>query len=225
MAAFAIRIGRSRVSISPPSDIVLGVANAADPEKYRAAVAQLQRLRDGVAAAAVTDSATTAQFTVPPVADTKAESGAAPKSAPAASGPAALGASVDSSNSAQTGAPDRELNAYKQLEAFLMRTFIETMLPKDATSVYGTGTAGDIWRSMLAEHTANEVTKASALGIAESLMKGKSRPKKSLTTAAVPSNASAPGGLNASLFQLQTNTGSNAQAAALVSSAASRRGS
>jgi peptidoglycan hydrolase FlgJ len=213
------------VSISPPSDIVLGVANAADPEKYRAALAQLQRLRDGVAAAAATDNAATAQFTVPPMADTKAASDTASKTAPASSNSAALSASGDASSSAQTGTPDRELNAYKQLEAFLMRTFIETMLPKDATSVYGTGTAGDIWRSMLAEHTANEVTKASALGIAESLMKGKGRLKKSLTTATVPSNASAPGGLNASLFQLQTSTGSNAQAAAIASSAASRRGS
>jgi peptidoglycan hydrolase FlgJ len=210
------------VSISPPSDIVLGVANAADPEKYRAAAAQLQHLGQGDASSAPADSTTGVQFSIPTAPAAQSASATAAKSTRPAAGAAVASTSSGTSGSTQTASTDHELKAYKQLEAFLMQTFIETMLPKDAASVYGTGTAGDIWRSMLAEHTANEVTKSSALGIAESLMKAKQ--KKSLNTSAVQSNTATPGGLNASLFQLQAMTGGNAQAA-VASSAASRRGS
>jgi Rod binding domain-containing protein len=41
------------------------------------------------------------------------------------------------------------------------------MLPKDAEGVYGTGIAGDIWRSMLSEKLAFEVAERGGLGIAD----------------------------------------------------------
>ena len=44
-------------------------------------------------------------------------------------------------------APD----AFGQLEALVLQTFIQSMLPKNATHVFGKGIAGDIWKSMLAE--------------------------------------------------------------------------
>ena len=42
-------------------------------------------------------------------------------------------------------------------DSVVLKSFVEAMLPKHATSVYGRGTAGDIWRSYLAEHIANEL--------------------------------------------------------------------
>ena len=39
----------------------------------------------------------------------------------------------------------------KDFEAFVLQSFIQEMLPKKAEGVYGSGIAGDIWRSMLAE--------------------------------------------------------------------------
>ena len=42
-------------------------------------------------------------------------------------------------------------------------------LPKDAQNVYGTGTAGEVWRSMLAEQIAAQMAHSTKFGIAERL--------------------------------------------------------
>ena len=39
----------------------------------------------------------------------------------------------------------------QEFEAFILRSFVETMLPDDATASYGSGTAVDIWKGMQAE--------------------------------------------------------------------------
>jgi hypothetical protein len=43
------------------------------------------------------------------------------------------------------------------------------MLPKNATNVYGKGTAGEVWRSMLAERIGEELAKSGQVGVAERL--------------------------------------------------------
>jgi len=43
------------------------------------------------------------------------------------------------------------------------------MLPKDSSNVFGQGTAGDMWRSMLAEQVAQQIAKSGALGLAKRL--------------------------------------------------------
>jgi hypothetical protein len=43
------------------------------------------------------------------------------------------------------------------------------MLPKNATNVYGKGTAGEVWRSMLAERIGEELAKSGQIGVAERL--------------------------------------------------------
>ena len=57
--------------------------------------------------------------------------------------------------------------AAREFEAFVMQSFIQEMLPKDANNVFGKGIAGDIWRSMLAEKLAYEVAARGDLGIAK----------------------------------------------------------
>lgn len=68
-------------------------------------------------------------------------------------------------------APRKDANgargAAQEFEAFVLQSFIEAMLPKKAGSVFGGGTAGEIWRSMLAEQVAKEVARSGGVGIAE----------------------------------------------------------
>ena len=62
---------------------------------------------------------------------------------------------------------------YRKFEAFVLQMFVELMLPKDATNVFGKGTAGTIWRSMLAEQISNEMAKGNGVGIAKQLAKSR----------------------------------------------------
>lgn len=151
------------VTISAASDIVLGVAQAADPEKYRVAAERLQRM--GAAARAEFD-ASAWQANV----EAQAPRAAAPATATADSNSAAPGprASVGPPRQARNAA-----DAFGQLEAFMMQTFIQSMLPKNAANVYGKGTAGEVWKSMLAEKLAGEIARSGQVGIAKSLQAGK----------------------------------------------------
>lgn len=75
----------------------------------------------------------------------------------------------------------------KEFEAFVLQSFIQEMLPKKADGVYGSGIAGDIWRSMLAEKLAFEVTERGGIGIADQVRADKIRQSS-------PAALSAPGG-------------------------------
>ena len=63
---------------------------------------------------------------------------------------------------------------YRKFEAFILQMFVESMLPQDATEVFGKGTAGTVWRSMLAEQIGNEMAKGNGIGIAQQLAKARS---------------------------------------------------
>ncbi len=135
------------MAITPPSDIVLDVARAADPERYRAALDRLTNLRASVAAEAPRPPATPER----PVVDAAAAADA---------------------GSVRPGAPVRDrrrLDAFGQFEAFVLQSFVQSMLPKNATNVYGRGTAGEVWRSMLAEKIGEELARSGQVGIAQRL--------------------------------------------------------
>ncbi|GGD27655.1 rod-binding protein [Aureimonas glaciei] len=65
----------------------------------------------------------------------------------------------------------------QQFESFVLRTFVESMLPQEDTSYFGTGTAGKIWKSMLAERIGEEMAKGGGIGIAAMIDKGGSGAK------------------------------------------------
>lgn len=136
-----------------PTDIVLGVARAADPLKYRAAV---ERLRS-ISAEAASGSTADAGLASASVAASPASFRPIPADAPArvAYGPPRQAQSAG--------------DAFGKLEAFVLQTFIQSMLPKNAEHVFGKGTAGEIWKSMLAEKLGNEIAKSGQIGIAERL--------------------------------------------------------
>jgi hypothetical protein len=63
-------------------------------------------------------------------------------------------------------ATDPHLKVYKGLEALLLQNLVDNMLPKDATDYFGTGSAGEIWRSMLAEQLGKRLSDRIDLGLA-----------------------------------------------------------
>jgi Rod binding domain-containing protein len=67
----------------------------------------------------------------------------------------------------RTGAAGKSAEAFRQFESFVLQSFIETMLPKNAESVFGKGTAGGIWKSMLAEKLADQISRNGGVGIAQ----------------------------------------------------------
>ncbi|NJO23058.1 MAG: hypothetical protein HC868_09035 [Sphingomonadales bacterium] len=71
---------------------------------------------------------------------------------------------------AKTGAAaTKQAEAFRQFESFILQSFIENMLPKNAESVFGKGTAGGVWKSMMAEKLADQISRSGGIGIARKL--------------------------------------------------------
>ena len=66
-------------------------------------------------------------------------------------------------------------DAFAQLEAFVLQSFIQTMLPSNAQSFFGKGTAGEVWKSMLAEKLGAEIARSGQIGLAKRLAAGHSQ--------------------------------------------------
>lgn len=137
------------MSITPPSDIVLDVARAADPARYQEASAKLST-PGGADPAAFNDAFRTAGAGIHMPLDARAT----------------LTALQTDSAVTKAGAKS---DPYKTFEAFVLRQFVEKMMPDKAKSVFGKGNAGGIWKSMLAEQVGNEISKAGGIGIAKIL--------------------------------------------------------
>ncbi|GLR98462.1 MULTISPECIES: rod-binding protein [Bradyrhizobium] len=138
--------------VTATPDLVLDVLEAADPVTQRAATAKLDALKSADA-----DFAATMDAEI---------------------GKAAAGQSAKVSESqlgAVNGPPVQVIKApasgdvYRKFEAFILQTFVETMLPKESEEVFGKGTAGGVWKSMLAEQLGNQLAKGKGIGIARQL--------------------------------------------------------
>ena len=81
--------------------------------------------------------------------------------------------SVDSTTSAKSSdAQQRKIKEVgQQFEALYLRQMLEEWLPKDSQELFGEGTAGSVWRSMLADQMANTLSKSGTIGIAQMIMK------------------------------------------------------
>jgi peptidoglycan hydrolase FlgJ len=140
------------MGIQPPSDIVLDVARAADPTKYQAAS---KRLSDLSSAPGATDFAEMLK-------------GTAPSSGHLSLDPYAVKTAFR--NQTTLSGADKSGTAYEQFEAFILQSFVESMMPKNSDSVFGKGTAGGIWKSMLAEQIGAQIAKAGGIGIAKTVL-------------------------------------------------------
>jgi len=63
-------------------------------------------------------------------------------------------------------------DVYVQFEALLLKNMVEAMMPEDAEAVFGSGTAGKIWKSMLAEKVAEQIARSGSIGIAKQIAAG-----------------------------------------------------
>jgi hypothetical protein len=133
------------MAISPASDIILDVARAADPQK---AMATTRALASASSVAPTDFGSTLASF------------------------PGAAARDYSYQNPSLFAGRDEspERKAAVGLESVLLKSFIDQMLPKDAVAVFGSGVAGDVWKSMLAEKIANQIAKSGALKIGERLV-------------------------------------------------------
>ena len=153
------------MTVAPVQDLIVDVMAAADPVSQRLAAGKLERL------------ASTADQNFAAAVDQKIEAAALEQSeAPAADGAVSAGNSpIDSTGHAPIVKGTSSNSAvYRKFEAFVLQMFVESMLPKDASNVFGKGTAGTVWRSMLAEQISNEMAKGDGVGIAKQLAKSRS---------------------------------------------------
>jgi flagellar protein FlgJ len=133
------------VSINPPLDIVLDVARAADPTRYRQAVERLTRTApDAAAFEEMLDPARAVSASASPM--------AAPQGA-VTSKPI----------------PSDAAKAFQGFEAMALTTFVEAAFPDNASAVFGSGLAGGVWKSMLAEQMATQMARSGGIGIADQL--------------------------------------------------------
>lgn len=138
-------------------DLILGVSRAADAAKHREAVSRLERLsREATGAAdaqpADPTSAWSAEVRHAGADTTRSARFLSPSSAPDGSQPIS--------------------DVYVQFEAVLLQNMIEAMMPENAEAMLGSGTAGKIWKSMLAEKLAAEIARTGTLGIAKQIAAG-----------------------------------------------------
>lgn len=152
------------MTVPPVSDLIVDVMAAAEPAARRIATSKLERLTPstGDFAASVSGSADVA--------------GLAPAGKSAGIGGATSTVQLDGNtgHAPIVKAASGDNAVYRKFEAFVLQMFVESMLPQNANDVFGKGTAGTIWRSMLAEQIGNEMAKGDGIGIAKQLAKARS---------------------------------------------------
>jgi hypothetical protein len=92
----------------------------------------------------------------------------------------------------------------------LVNSFVGEMLPKDAGSVFGEGTAGDMWRSMLSEQISRQIATSGALGLSRRLFE---------THPVLPRGAFSRAGQAAAAAQMSANVLSAPSAAEIANGA------
>lgn len=72
--------------------------------------------------------------------------------------------------SAKDAVPDKSLEVYQRFEAMILQNFVGSMLPSDSEELYGEGTAGEIWKGMMAEQLGAVLARGGGIGIAARMM-------------------------------------------------------
>ncbi|GGF47963.1 hypothetical protein GCM10007301_04090 [Azorhizobium oxalatiphilum] len=158
------------MAIQPPSDLVLDVMQAADPSRAQKVASNLQRL-------SAQSSAASGVFDTMVAGADNAFAGAAGGLAYASSSVTALHnmttlarrPGAEQMPGVEASASVGKDNPARKFEAMVLSTFVESMLPSKADHVYGSGYAGGVWRSMLAQKIGDQVAQAGGIGIAKQI--------------------------------------------------------
>ena len=89
-------------------------------------------------------------------------------------GTAHTGSNGQSSNHAANKTKD----VGQQFEALYLRQMLEASMPKDSEALFGKGTSGTMWRSMLADSLATALSKSGTIGIGKMVMKAEAERAK-----------------------------------------------
>jgi len=143
----------AHMAFNPRTDVVMEVLKAADPSRASLAAERLNALAGPDASGR----------------DFSSDLERAASSATTIPAPLANAADARSRLSEIPSRPDKLGQAKTQFEAMMLSSFVGELLPKDASAVFGEGTAGDMWRSMLAEQMSLEIAKSGKLGLARRL--------------------------------------------------------
>ena len=138
------------MAISPPSDLGLDVVRAADPTQVQEAQARLRANRAAFRATSLAEAGQGFSSTL--------------HAANPHEGSTGLG---DINNRAKA---EKVPAQYRKFEGMVLQKFVADMLPKDNAEVFGKGTAGDVWKGMMAEQIANVIAQGNGIGIARTLM-------------------------------------------------------
>lgn len=139
------------MAISPPSDLVMDVVRAADPAEVQEAQARLKANRAAFQATSLAENGDGFAAHVSSVLNSS-------------EGSSGLG---DISNRAE---PKKIPETYRKFEAMVLQNFVKSMLPSESENVFGKGTSGDIWKSMMAEQIGDVLAKGGGIGIADQMV-------------------------------------------------------
>ena len=142
-------------------DLILGVARAADSVKHREAASRLEKMSGQVSGTASASA---------PQSDPASESAWSAEVRHAGTATSRSARVISPSRS--TDGSEQKSDVHVQFEALLLQNMIEAMLPKDTEALMGSGTAGTIWKSMLAEKIAAEIARTGTIGIAKQIASG-----------------------------------------------------
>lgn len=134
------------MAISTPTDLVMDVVQAADPNQLQAAREKLKT--------------------------NQASNEAMMLASNGVGFPQAVTQSIDNASpvdNLRVGQKQHIPETYRKFEASVASTFIQNMMPSDSEDVYGKGAAGDFWKGMMAEQIADQVSKQGGFGIAKKL--------------------------------------------------------
>jgi len=158
------------MAIQPVSDLILDVINQADPAQSQAATRALK------APAVVSKDLPVAQ---PAWASNTAFSQTLAEADKAVE---TLQAKAEETKTAALSEQNRysskleTMDLGEKLEGAVLQTFVKSMLPKEMDTVYGGGTAGSMWKGLMAEQLANQMARTGAVGLADILLPDAIRP-------------------------------------------------
>jgi len=137
------------VAISPPSDLVLDVVRAADPTQVQEAQAKLKSNRAAFEATSLAEAGAGFQAAVG-ILNRDSVASQAAKGVDAVGGKAV---------------PEH----LRKFETMVLQNFVKSMMPEESEEIYGKGTAGEMWRGMMADQLGEALAKGGGIGLAESL--------------------------------------------------------
>ncbi|OYX13164.1 MAG: hypothetical protein B7Z15_08180 [Rhizobiales bacterium 32-66-8] len=155
------------MGIQPPSDIVFDVMNSADMARSRQVTAKLQALSTGAPAAfdaalaSVDEAKASGRKPAPPIQGVMAYAGT--------TSVGMRNAHALSQRESTTQPSHPAADAFRRFEAMVLSQFVQAMMPDNAAATFGSGTAGETWKSMLADKLSEQVARAGGIGLAARL--------------------------------------------------------